>query len=102
MPEAAYCFDSWIGEFSRLANAYNGSAEFNGRKPWSINRYGIIAGGTAAGPSSVFAPDDFPQYGNSRNCWMWGHSGLYEAPPFSYAGIPPLKPYVLSCLAPKN
>ena len=96
------CFEKWIADFSMLANAYSGTPGYNGRKPWSIGRYGLIEGGTAAGPHSVFAPDDYPQYGNNRYCWMWGHDSFYSVSPWSEAGIPALKTYITSCMGPTN
>ncbi len=97
-PKGQACLEEWIALFARLANGYDGSDDYNGRKPWSINRYGLMQGGTAAGPFSAFAPDDFPQYRNNRCHWMWGHPDIYTASPFPEAGVPDLQPYIESCM----
>lgn len=103
-PVGQTCIERWISEASRLLNAYNGSAEFNGRKPWSFSRYGTIqaSGGSTTGPFSPYAPDDFPQYGNSKYCWMWAHyagSTITWLPEAYYAHVPDLQPYVDSCVS---
>jgi hypothetical protein len=92
--EGQQCFESWISEYARLANNYYGSPDCNGRKPWYINQYGLMAGGGAGGPYSPYAPDDFAQYCNNKYCWTWAHSGNYQGPDqiaasLSYAPMSP-------------
>ena len=43
-PEGRACFEQWIREAMPKMNAYNGSDDYNARKPWRINRYGILEG----------------------------------------------------------
>lgn len=82
-------------------NRYQGSPEFNARKPWSINRYGVLEGNRRYGPTSVYAPDNFPRYHNNKYWWMWdiyvrSVNGwrVYE---WNAAGVPDLRSFVLSC-----
>ena len=53
----------------RRVNGYNGSPAFNSRKPYSINRYGLLE---SKGLTSAFAPDNFKNYGNNRYWYMSG------------------------------
>lgn len=91
------CFESYIAEFENQANAHNGDPDFNSRKPWSINKYGLLQGGTPAGPDSVGAPDDFPQYGNNKYCYMWGHRNGYGNWPRAGVDLP-LESTVEACI----
>ena len=38
------CIDAWTRHVSERLNSYNGTREHNGRKPWSINQYGLFVG----------------------------------------------------------
>lgn len=99
-PKVQNCIEQWISLAMGLLNGYNGSPEFNRRKPWSINRYGILQGGGPAGPGSAFAPDNFPQYHNNKYCYMMGtYPSTPDSPEARAAGVPVLQPYVLSCAA---
>ncbi|MBI4670367.1 MAG: hypothetical protein HY741_01690 [Chloroflexi bacterium] len=103
-PVGQQCFEKWITESMSKLNAYNGSSEFNGRKPWSINKYGILEGGTAAGPRSVYAPDDFKDHGNNKYWEMWdlwvpkGANGSWGDPAWDGAGIENIRSYVTRCV----
>ena len=48
--EGQNCFEKWIREFSNRLNAYDGTDDFNARKPWHINEYGLMAGNPPIGP----------------------------------------------------
>ena len=72
-PVGQACFERWIADATSRLNKYNGDKEFNGRKPWSINRYGIVEGNPKYGPTSVAAPDDFPRFNYNRYWWIWEH-----------------------------
>jgi hypothetical protein len=98
------CFERWISEVVVLVNTYDGDDEYNDRKPWSINQYGILEGNAQFGPTSVAAPDNFWRYGNNKHWWMWAHypvsySWQWPTAPWRGAEVPPLRPYVLSCIA---
>jgi hypothetical protein len=83
-------------------NAYNGSPDFNSRKPWSINKYGLLQG--TPSPFSAYAPDDFPQFNNSKYWWMWdkwvptGSNGYWLWPEWNGAKVESIRPYVSRCL----
>jgi hypothetical protein len=102
-PEGQACFERWIAISMAKLNAVDGSPEFNGRKPWSINRYGVLEGGPH-GPHSVHAPDDFPEHGNNKYWWMWdawtpaGFDGSWTYPEWNTAGIESVQSFVLKCL----
>ncbi len=104
-PAGQVCFERWISESMAKLNAYDGGSEFNGRKPWSINRYGVLEGNPQFGPRSVAAPDNFPQYDYNKYWWMWdqyiptGPLGTWRWPEWNGAGVAPLRPFVLSCIA---
>ena len=102
-PEGQACFERWIAVAMGKLNAYDGTAEFNGRKPWSINKYGVLEGGPH-GPHSVGMPDAFPAFGYNRYWWMWAHylvsgDGLWPNANWNGAGVPALQPFVTDCLA---
>ena len=86
-------------------NNYNGNADFNTSKPWSINQYGILEGRRPFGPFSVRAPDDFPQYNNDKYQYMWakwipaGANGHWLYPEWNACGIEPLHDFVLRCIS---
>lgn len=99
------CFEQWIAVSMAKLNAYNGSADFNARKPWSINRYGVLEGNPQFGPHSVAAPDNFPQYNNNKYWWMWdawvpaGPLGTWRYPEWNGAGIENIQTFVPACIA---
>ncbi len=82
-------------------NTYNGSAEFNGRKPWAINQYGILVG---RGIRSNYEPDDWATYDRNRYAYIWGH---YKSNPdlgwrraeWNRAGVPRMESFIRQCLA---
>ncbi len=96
------CIDEWIDYAASTLNAYNGDTEFNGRKPWRINQYGLFAAG---GIFSNFEPDNWAQYGADKHRWMWGfytdeqQFPDWSNPNFNGAGLQGLRWYVGDCLA---
>jgi hypothetical protein len=96
------CFEQWITEAMSRLNAYNGDSDFNARKPWSINKYGVLEGNPRFGPTSVSAPDDFAQHNNNKYWWMWDHYPneiSWTDPNWNGAGVPLLRDYVTKCVA---
>lgn len=98
------CFERWIREATARLNAYNGTDDFNARKPWSINEFGLIEGNPQFGPTSVAAPDNFGAYNNNKYWYMW--DGFPQDSVWDYkdenwqgAQVPPLRAFVLRCLA---
>lgn len=97
------CFEKWISESMAKLNAYNGNADFNARKPWSINKYGVLEGNAQFGPRSVAAPDNFPQYNNNKYWWMWDNwipvnaDGTWRSAEWNGAGIENIRTYVTKC-----
>jgi LCCL domain/Cohesin domain len=104
-PQGQSCFEQWISVSMSKLNAYDGSADFNGRKPWSINRYGVLEGRPGVGPTSVRAPDNFPQYNNNKYWWMWdawiptGPNVTWTYPEWNGAGIENIQSFVTTCVA---
>jgi hypothetical protein len=41
-PEGRACIEKWISAAMAKLNAYDGSEDFNARKPWRINQYGLV------------------------------------------------------------
>jgi hypothetical protein len=41
-PEGQACFEKWITEAMGLLNNYKGNYDFNYKKPYSINKYGVL------------------------------------------------------------
>jgi hypothetical protein len=98
------CFERWIQEATARLNAYNGTDDFNTRKPWSINQYGLIEGNPQFGPTSVAAPDDFGAYNNNKYWYMWDgfpQDSIWEYKDENWQGaqVPPLRAFVLRCIA---
>ncbi|MFC1959143.1 cohesin domain-containing protein [Chloroflexota bacterium] len=98
------CFERWIQEATARLNAYDGTDGFNAHKPWSINEYGLIEGNPQFGPTSVAAPDNFGDYNNNKYWYMWdtySHDSIWEYKDENWRGaqIPPLRAFVLACLA---
>ena len=104
-PVGQTCFERWIAVSMAKLNAYNGSADFNARKPWSINKYGVLEGNAQFGPHSVAAPDDFPQHGNNKYWWMWdqwvpaGANGRWVYDEWNLAGVESIQSFVPKCMA---
>ena len=101
-PQGRACIDKWANEAMRRINSHKGSSDFNARKLWFINRYGVLNGNPKYGPTSTAAPDDFRQYGNNKHRYMWRYwhvaSGYWRWPEWRAAGVPHIRPYVLSCI----
>jgi len=99
-PQGVSCFERWIAEASARLNAYNGDLDFNARKPWGFNQYGILVG---RGISSNYAPDNWAQVGGNKYWWMWENRDYVNGfgarwPVWGIVGIPPLRDYVLRCM----
>jgi hypothetical protein len=107
-PQGRACIDRWIAASMTKVNAYQGGAEFNARKPYSINQYGLLEGRRPFGPFSVHAPDDFPQYHNDKYEYMWaqwiprGEDGHWAWSEWNGAGVEALHSFVEKCLAGKG
>jgi hypothetical protein len=101
-PQGRACFERWIAESMAKLNAFNCNAEFNARKPWSLNKYGLLEG--TPSPHSVHAPDDFPKHGNNKYWWMWdqwvpaGANGHWLYPERVGAKVESIGSFVLKCL----
>jgi len=67
-PEGHACFEQWIRDAMAKMNAYNGSDDYNARKPWRINRYGVLEGNPKFGPTSAYAPNNWTKYNGNRYC----------------------------------
>ena len=98
------CFERWIREATTRLNAYDGTDDFNARKQWSINEYGLIEGNPQFGPTSVAAPDNFGAYNNNKYWYMWDyfpHDSVWDYKDENWRGaqVPPLRAFVLRCLA---
>ncbi len=97
------CFDRWIAETEARLNGYDGDDDFNARKRWTVNEYGVFEGNPTLGPTSLAAPDNFGQFNNNRYWWMWEHykgDSVWDWgwPNWIGAQVPPLRPYVTRCL----
>lgn len=103
-PAGQNCFEQWIREAMSRLNAYDdGGDDFNARKPWSINQYGILEGNPRIGPTSVAAPDNFADYNYNKYWWMWDQYPAesvsdWRLPEWRAAQVPPLRPYVRNCV----
>ncbi|MFE3226984.1 hypothetical protein [Nocardia sp. NPDC059228] len=101
-PQGQACIEKWIAVSMAKLNAFDGSPEFNARKPWSINQYGVLEGGPH-GPHSTHAPDDFPEHGNNKYWWMWDHMvpvgpfGTWASPDWEAAHIESIQSFVKTC-----
>lgn len=100
-PEGRAAIDQWVAEAMGKINAYKGTDAFNARKPWSINKYGLLEG---KGITSAFAPDNFKDYGNDRYHYMWDYwvpsaTTGWRYPEWNAAAVPPLRAYVNAKLA---
>lgn len=91
--------DQWIAVSMARLNAYQGNAGFNGNKPWSINKYGVLEGRHV---HSNGAPVNFAQYNYDRYHYMWDHwipagaNATWKWPEWNAAGIEPLRTFVLN------
>lgn len=103
-PEGRACIDRWVTDSMSRLNRYQGNAQFNSRKPWSINKYGVLEGHHPGGPVSNGAPDDFAQYNYDRYRYMWamwipaGANATWIWPEWNAAGVAALHAYVQRCL----
>ncbi len=103
-PAGQNCFERWIREATARLNAYNGTDDFNARKPWSINEFGLVEGRPPLGPTSVAAPDNFGAYNNNKYWYMWDlypNDSIWDYKDENWQGaqVPPLRAFVLRCLA---
>jgi hypothetical protein len=103
-PQGQACFEKWIQDAMGKLNAYKSpNQDFNLRKPWSINKYGVLEGGGGKGPTSVAAPDNFRDYKFNRYWWMWDNyvqdaNGRWNDANWNNAGVPSLRDYVMRCV----
>ena len=95
------CIDSYAREVGNRLNSYNGSDEFNARKSWFINQWGVLNGNRRFGPTSTAAPDDFHRYRDKYHyMWFYWHvpNGYWKKPDWRAAGVPHIRPYVAACV----
>ena len=103
-PIGQQCFEKWIAESMAKLNAYDGRQDFNLRKPWSINQYGILEGFGPAGPRSIAPPDDFKDHNYNKYWEMWdlwtkkGPNVTWGNPEWDGAGIEDIRSYVTRCV----
>jgi hypothetical protein len=100
-PQGQNAIDQWIALAMAKLNAFDGGAEFNGRKPYGINKYGVLVG---TGIQSAGAPDNFASYGNNKYWFMWDNyipsaTTGWTSPQWNQAGVPALHDYVNQVLA---
>jgi hypothetical protein len=99
------CFEQWIAEATERLNAHSGDAEFNSRKPWRFNEYGLLVG---RGAYSNYAPDDWGRCSGNRYCYMWSlldytrgfgpRWPVWQAASNPPLWIPPLQSFVQECI----
>jgi hypothetical protein len=99
-PDGIACFERWIATQMAKLNAYRGDGEFNGRKPWTINKYGLLESLSPYGPRSVSAPDNFRDYNFNKYWYMWDHwipggpNLSWRWPPLNGAGVESIRFYI--------
>lgn len=102
-PEGSACFEDWIREITLRLNSYDGGKEYNNRKPWQINEYGVLEGGLKQSASTPISPEKWPNYGGNKYWFMWDYwhetGGVWRENALNAAGVPHIRPYVLRCLA---
>ena len=66
------CFDRWVRDMEARLNNNQGSAQYNGVKPFRINQYGLIV---FRGARSISAPDDWnaSDVKGNRFAFLWKH-----------------------------
>jgi hypothetical protein len=74
-PWGPYCFELWISESMARLNGFDGTPEFNSRKPWRINQYGMFLGRDSW---SNYEPDRWDQYDRNKYWWIWDHYTAYN------------------------
>lgn len=100
--EGRTCMQRWITQVAQVLNRHSGDADFNKRKPWSINQYGLFQ---AEGLRADAVPDNWSQYGADIYHWMWArYESELERPSwdnvnFRDAGLKGLRWSVRRCLA---
>lgn len=101
--EGSACFEDWIREITIGLNSYDGGKEYNNRKPWQINQYGILEASPKYSPSTAISPEKWPNYGGNKYWFMWDYwhepGGVWRENALNAAGVPHIRPYVLRCLA---
>jgi hypothetical protein len=101
LPNGPACIEQWINFAQRTLNAYGGDNEFNARKPWRINQYGLF---TAQGIRSAYEPDNWAQFGANKYQWMWGNYTTEAQWPgwnnanFNASGLQGLRWFVRRCV----
>ena len=101
--EGSACFEDWIREITIRLNSYDGGKEYNNRKPWQINQYGVLEARPKYSSSTAISPEKWPNYGGNKYWFMWDYwhepGGVWRENALNAAGIPHIRPYVLRCLA---
>ncbi len=104
-PRGRACIDRWAAVAAAKLNAYQGTAEHNGRKAWNFHpQYGTLQGNPRTGPTSFNAPDNFVDYGYNKHWYMYaswtpaGPSGTWTYPAWNGAAVESIQSYVPKCL----
>lgn len=101
------CLEQWIDEAVTRLNAHHGTDEFNVRKPWTINRFGVLEANPAHSSQPVYPPHNLSHYNNNRYWYIWDQYHYHQwhpkagwsLPEWNAAGIPPLRENVMNCVA---
>lgn len=101
--EGSACFEDWIRETAIRLNSYDGGKEYNSRKPWQINEYGVLEAGPKFSAATPVSPDNWPNYGGNKYWFMWDYwhepAGVWKENALNSAGVPHIRQYVVRCLA---
>lgn len=95
------CLEQWITVATGALNTYNGDREYNSRKPWRVNRFGLFVG---EGMYSNYEPDNWLANGANRDTYMWNiYSDEARYPAWSLdilrmAFVPGLRYFVRQCI----
>jgi hypothetical protein len=96
------CINAWMRMTVSRLNATDLGQNYNSRKPWRFNRYGLLLG---KGSFSNSAPDLFSRYENVQH-WVWAHYNQNQYAGWTgslaflgRANIPSVKSYTRSCEA---
>src|SRR5439155_1216405 len=99
-PDGQNCFEKWILLATKMINETDLGPEYNARKPWSFNKYGLMEG---KGIASAFAPDDWERHNRNKYWWMWDFydtdatGGVWSDHNLKTARVPSLRDYVRRC-----
>lgn len=97
--EGRACIEQWISYATARMNAFNGDANYNGNKPYSFNKYGVIESRYS---HSAYEPDDFRRYNFNKYQLIWN----WYAPDrhvwdsrLTLASVEDVRTYSARCLA---